>query len=387
MAIIEGDIDLTQNLDFYRKKPQKLLPANVSLKGRHDEPDSRLNIDNGSCYINTISSSNIQLYYNNNTERIYTLYRNRERSDYIDTYDDEPLFNSITISDSENYSDYSMTISSSNSISTTYTTRIRNINTVWEWMDDGWTTLKTKPKKFISSIEEKFKLWSARPKHEMIDSLHICYCYECGASFLSTSSSGKCKKCLREKQIKEKMNKVINKNRSGFHFNHIQRVDWYDGFDDIPWDIKPRGLELIRRHLYNLSHRKNREYRYGIPWFQELNTRIYDDYIEELQYGEKDYSSYLTNMGWIGIRRESSNNEGEIRLSNDTSIITTTTLNNQIIDSLETVEIREVHSDEELRDLSLSRRSESRHDDRIDSLITGWNRYNIIDIDDITYSV
>lgn len=384
MAIIEGDIDLTQNLDFYRKKPQKLLPANISLKGRHDEPDSKINIDNGSCYINTISNSSIQLYYNNTAERVYTIYnRNRNRYNYIDTYDDdEPLFNSITVSDSN---DYSMTISSSNTTSTIYTTRTQ-INTVWEWIDDNWTTLKTKSKKFISSLEEKFKLWSARPKHEMIDSLHICYCYECGTSFLSTSSNGKCKKCLQEEHIKEKMDKVINKNRFGFHFNHIQRVDWYDGFDDIPWDIKPRGIELMRRHLYNLSHNKNREYRYGIPWFQKLNTRIYDDYIEELRYGEKDYSSYLTNMGWIGIRREPSNNEGEIRLSNNTSVITTN-LNNQIIDSLETVELREIHNDEELRDLSLSRRSESRHDDRIDSLIDGWTRYNVIDIDNITYSV
>lgn len=367
MARIEGDIDLTQNLDFYRKKPQKLLPANVSLKGRHDsEPKSEINIVSGENL--TIQVSN--RIYRNDTSYIYDgYYNNHVNTISYNNYNS----NMFTIS-------YSDTTNTANNI--TYTTRLRNtINDTWEWIDDGWTTIKSKTKKFVSAIEDKFKLWSSRPKSEIKDSLFICYCYECGASFLSLSSSGKCKKCLREEQSKEKLDKAINRSGSRFRFNHIQRVDYYDGFDGVPWNEKPNGIGLLRNHLYGLSSRnRNREYRYGIPWFKDLNTRIYDDYIDELLNGEKDYSSYLTNMGWIGIRRETSNNnENNIRISND-NITTISAVESWI----EPIDIVEIHDDNELRDLSLSRRQESRHDDRIDSLITGWN---IINTDSLYYGI
>ena len=40
-----------------------------------------------------------------------------------------------------------------------------------------------------------------------------------------------------------------------------------------------------------------------VPWLKYLKSWSYSDYIEELELeGEKDYSNYLTDMGWLQIR-------------------------------------------------------------------------------------
>lgn len=391
MAIIEGDIDLTQNLDFYRKKPKKLLPANISLKGRQDEPELRINTDNINANIITSSSgAQIQLYYTNSQNYTYWTFDNNSTDNnevnYLDIYDydDNSLYTTsmreLDYDSTRSNTRVNITRSDSGDRISTYTFRSSYSS---DYITSGnWTTVKNKinqkSKSTIKSIENKFKLWTGRPKLEEKETVYICYCYNCGKSFLSTFESGICKDCLKEDQEKKSMLKVIRFQGSRFEFNHVDYTQDYDYFEGVPWMERSRSKNLI-------SYEEESRYRYGIPWFQKLNYRIYTDYIDELKYGDKDYSSYLTNMGWIGIHRQE-NDIGEINFTD--SLTTIQIGNNNIIDSIQSVQVEEVHSDEELERRSIRRSNNSiqirRHDDEIDSL-SSW--FNISDHDSLTYSI
>lgn len=365
MAIIEGDIDLTQNLDFYRKKPKKLLPDNVKLRGRKDVEENNISL----C---TSSGSSIQIYLNNNTNVTWTIRRNNENFQYIDIEDDVYIDTDNIVSENSSSSSlYTTTTNYSNNItySATYTTRFNYINTTSNIEDNSWTSIRGElNKKFgtlIESVENKFKLWLGRPKFEEKESLHLIHCYSCGEKFLSFSKTNNCcKKCSREKRINESMNRIVSRKGYRLILNHINRSQDYDMFDDIPWDNKPKNKRWISKYVNKFSSRNNEDYRYGIPWFQDLNSRIYEDYIEELKNGEKDYSSYLTNMGWIGIRRETVT-EG-IEINNDDSFF----------NEINPEDLTLINSDEELEQMSIQSSRNRRnyiHDDSIDSIISSFS--------------
>lgn len=380
MAIIEGDIDLTQNLDFYRKKPKKLLPANISLTGRKDLPKSRINTDIDNIIITSTSNTTIQIRYQNNSEWFnFPVNHNNDNEsyNYLEIYDDtndlyttssERNYNMISTSDSQ------ITINSYiSSNNTTYSFRYNDYIS-----DNNWITVKNKINKtkstIKSAIENKFKLWTGRPKLEEKESVHICCCYSCGKSFLSVFKSGICKDCLKEEEQLKSISKAIKFQGSNkFEFNHINYSQNYDYFNDIPWVERPKvtGWLQIRNHLKNLASGQ-REFRYGIPWFQKLNSRIYEDYIYELMNGEKDYSSYLTNMGWIGIQNQ----------QNDLSDI------DEFIDSIGVSEIEEVHSEEDIETRYIEIGNNSiqtlNYNDNIESIST-W--VNVSNDDDFLYYV
>ena len=348
MAVIEGDIDLTQNLDFYRKKPQKLLPVNVKLLGRQDVPESKINTSlDDKFYITTVSESSITVSYSNADSRYntWTIDRNNERFNYIDIDDgtlsvtmyDDPADSTISSIASVRYSVNDLYITTTSSSNVTNTISVRyNLD---DYIDDfSWTAAKKKiyKKKFgtLKDIKNVFSLWMGREPVEEKSSLILHECYSCSKLFLARPDFyGKCRECEREEELDKKRSIWCNINnvyKRSFNFFHVDRSDNYDYFDDIPWynvgdRNRPRNSVEARYMMYK---KNSSQRRYGIPWLQDLQSRIYDDYIEELLHGEKDYSSYLTNMGWIGISRQRDN---EI-----------------IIDSLQSTEIQEIHSDDDL---------------------------------------
>ena len=67
-------------------------------------------------------------------------------------------------------------------------------------------------------------------------------------------------------------------------------------FDFVPWSQK---LTLKRKERIGSNLRK-------IPWLSKLESRIFSYYESELRSTEEvDNSSYLTNMGWLGINEQS----------------------------------------------------------------------------------
>lgn len=261
---IEGDIDLTQNLDFYRKKPPMLLPKNVNL-GKHKE-------DN----LDTIFSSSFDgniTYYNNDTSTLH-----------IYNYDDSSIYSTNTIS-----------FNISNNISTTYnisstisTSTFDNIHI--SISNNDWTSMKKTVKRQI------FNLWDHIDKILPINLVSRCSkCHKLLLFANQFSRQGyicKCKSCERNKDIN-----FGQYHYNKFVFNTRDRSEEYEFYDIIPWENYFEDNDkssLWIRWSYSKNKRK-------IPWLRDLDSSIYDDYIEDLK-EEQDYSSYLTNMGWIGIR-------------------------------------------------------------------------------------
>ena len=78
-----------------------------------------------------------------------------------------------------------------------------------------------------------------------------------------------------------------------------------------PWDKKPEKdsefnyVPWSQKCTLKKSKNKGSKLR-KIPWLSKLESRIFGYYEEELRSTEEvDNSSYLTNMGWLGINEQS----------------------------------------------------------------------------------
>lgn len=301
MAEIKGDIDLTQNLDFYRKKPKKLLPANVNLS----RP-----IVKDKLTINNLSLTNYEFIIQHGRYSDYVTYNTYNNgisisnSDWGDTW--ETIYHNDISSISNSYSNSSIVVSTTEPngtiiSSTTYSIKLNYTNYSYS------NTLK--------KISEKlFSLWKHVEKKFMEkDSIKVVYCDNCGTMYITTENSKGyhlCKECNRLESALDKMLKYMD----GYGFiRKPERENYYGG---VPWD---NDNPYDKRNRVSFSGRgsSNR----AIPWLRHLNHRIYEDYMDELEGEEKNYDSYLTNMGWIGVRRNR---------------------NDEIDDELETITIQEV---------------------------------------------
>lgn len=271
MDRIRGDIDLTQNLDFYRKKPEMLLPKNVDLS--KDQSPSKINIDN---------SGDTYLTINYNDDMSYTNITNLDFSSY---------YNPDTIT--YNYSNNGLyTLTSTNSITFNYHYDRNNHSFRFNTFNrDMINTMNISFATKLSKYKEKaVKIWDhiikAEPKSIKAT------CSKCGKIILNPTSykhSQLCKSCGYKKDIR-----FGRFTFQGFKFYHKDRSDDYEYYDEIPWE---NSYDYETSYWSPFNRKRNRV---QIPWLQELSSRIYQDYIDDL-HEEKDYSSYLTNMGWLGI--------------------------------------------------------------------------------------
>ena len=235
--MIKGDIDLTENLDFYRDKQLPKLPSIVPWN-----KDCDLDLNTNYQHIGTINTiynntSTITIVNNENELSWNSMRRNSTISNYntsnwtiVSEYDIDDDYIGMEYDDeiiSHVYIDPSIT-----SITNTKSIKVSVNN--------------------IESINKENIFGHMREQKEIKSSIVHCR---------------NCNKVL----IRHKRNRFNLMTR-----NHYSYIPWFDKPKSIPERIK-------------------------IPWLRKLNSRIYDDYMRDLRYGEEDYSSYLTNMHWLGI--------------------------------------------------------------------------------------
>ena len=313
--MIKGDIDLTEKLDFYHDKPkEKLLPALPWKK------DNGLITENNNAFrwiYHQLSNTTLTVV-NNDLELSW----NSFDSDYYINYNYYPTTiantstnTTISISSSSNsYLMFDYNTWNNEPVVTYRNTTIpvpTNTNT-WDSLEISYEgqplTFKTKldvPKK--KSLDLPYKI---KPKEYIESSMR--HCNYCGKKFIKIckgQNSGYCKEC-EEKQHKKILSEKTYKNlkRASWHIDDHRKgyYVWEDGI--FPWDndgIYSHRDEIIEdavalRELKRRVGTSEQRLR-SIPWLSKLHSRIFNDYKEELENGEKDYSSYLTDMGWLGI--------------------------------------------------------------------------------------
>jgi hypothetical protein len=144
-------------------------------------------------------------------------------------------------------------------------------------------------------------------RNRMEDRSAFTYCANCGEKMIHKWSNEfvLCKRCamMREENTQSEITKkTLKKSRTTYlmelaHLKQQRSVRACMGRSfssffrrlPVPWDNDEDEIEIRGTTLSSL------------PWLDTLSSRIYGDYRDELRHGEKDYSEYLTNMGWLNI--------------------------------------------------------------------------------------
>ena len=311
---ISGDIDLTENLDFYRDKktlaektaPRRygLLPWKKFKPVKHDEINKE---PSNYAWSNWTDNSSFRITYN--SENGMALSSTVLNSG--DILDD--ISSGVTFYANESDVNYSTIYTTTN---TTYSSSINwysysnpeNVTTTFSLPNGSWYTIETDTSSIIDTYEVKntFKIGEYRPRFgEKLES---------------------CKLPEKKKSLQERV--MLNEYGWEVKDNIIRRMGFIEAIChkfSLPSPSLYRelyGRALSRRMRWNeedeeayvdnwlftgklnripLERRTEVFHSHGIPWFDNLNGRVIDDYLDELHGEEKDYSSYLTNMNWLGI--------------------------------------------------------------------------------------
>lgn len=256
--MIEGDIDLTTNLDFYHDKPkQKELPSIIPWKNN----EYKTVINNGFYSFNydpdILSSRTVS----------YTTFNNSSYNDILDemiissslSYSYETLYNTVT---------YSANINNNYTNDCSYIVDCNNKRMYISSID-------------TSNIDTTKNLfgYSSKPEYYKVSS-SFNKCYKCGSYHIGKYCN--CEKYDSDKYYRCKKqigkNKIIPNHKYSFCFKKI--IGMYSYFLGGGY----------KRFAYN----------HKIPWLSNLQSNEYDDYITDLN-EEQDYTEYLTNMRWLGI--------------------------------------------------------------------------------------
>lgn len=332
--MINGDIDLTENLDFYKDRPKledRYLP---SIPMAFKKAGLMVNE-------NTMSTATYGITFSSDDNSYYTTYNlnewniddgwttisevnSNEESASSSTRDQE-LEDEIvdSIVSSENNSAGNIIVDRDEGslyASTTYTMRInyttssgmytttsyhnnstisQDFDLVWarnriiDYYDscyDGisWTRIKSKK-------ENKNECpWSTRKPYE---NTYNDY-YQA-----IESMRGRKKKTMESSKAFEILQTV-----NGGFINYVKRrgAGRLKQLIDVFWD---EDRVLLPRPSIESRMKKESKSLYGrygdrlaeVPWLSKMLHRIRADYIDDVIYGDQDYTSYLTNMSWLGI--------------------------------------------------------------------------------------
>lgn len=284
---VTGDIDLTKGLDFYRQKqlltaPKKRLPwSNIRNEIAYDDnivetsyrdvtrwytttnmvDNNIINIDMSTFYPSTISSTNISSRsYTNSSSVSFSISYRTSRTSYEYRYD---LIDDNII---DNYTNMNITIDG-----------------------DCWC-------KSISSNNKKKKKFHLGDEKKRMIRKQFSRCCDCNniiIKYSRISNITRCRKCQNDLDYYTRILNIKKTIKKKKVYNLI--LDRFNRFrtTTIPWDNSE----------YRVFYKRHKKYKRSIPWLSNLDSRIYDYYMEELREGEKDYSEYLTNMHWIGVER------------------------------------------------------------------------------------
>ena len=282
--MIQGDIDLTTNLDFYRDKSKKVKRHHKLIPWENKQ--SKNKVSDSNCLLQSITyilrtndghliDNNYPVYYfNDSTNRFSTGYN-------IDYFEPQwttlnslsgtiSLYNTIT----ENFdNDYPYTTYSINSTLSNVYERIL--------VDQNTNTL------LYASVKEQNPIFKKKSKNTKTSILNHIYCEH------GEYSIGDCKYCKRK--FKKENNNAYKAIRMSSLLKKYRLEDNNEHALDV-LDILHKKKERNKKYGYR-SRRK-------IPWLRGLDDHVYNDYIDELLSGEeKDYSHYLTDMGWLRIHQ------------------------------------------------------------------------------------
>ena len=264
--MIDGDIDLTENLDFRKDKPDQYDSNKYELVPWKDgEVSDIIEISINDDYIfNHISTTTYTttISYTNTSPLLYNSYTNSNTGgsginmltngnpvSYTFTYNYNDILSSFTAYDN------SHSLQSYNNHDDIWITTNYNNNTIVKYVQTDHV------EKDIFGYDRKKKA-----EGKIIPICSVCnklgHEY-CNPYYDSIQSSSDIIKAL------------------GGRNRYIIIDDNY-----IPWDDK------------ELLHEKKEKR--SIPWLRNLINRIYDDYIKDL-FEEQDYTSYLTNYTWLRL--------------------------------------------------------------------------------------
>jgi len=272
--MVKGDIDLTENMDFYHDsdyKSQKKLPAEIPWKR-----DIK----------NKIKISNVDdVYHTMYIPDSYTY------SDIVDSlwWTSSPATltaNNVSYNNGPSTLNVSYTVTTNDNTTTYYTyaytnsSYTSNFGTYWydsydiiSDTDDG-LTIKWYPNKHYGDHVEESTNYPWYNKKRVPKTL----------SHLTFTSS----KDYKERKSDELSIDIIRKLKFAKKREHR-------GFSLFsPMSARAQILERKSKHSSDFDHK--------IPWLSKLSSRIREDYLDELRDEGKDYDSYLTNRSWLGLR-------------------------------------------------------------------------------------
>lgn len=315
--MINGDIDLTENLDFYKDRPKledRYLPS-IPMAFKKAGLMVNENTMSTATYGITFSSGDNSYYttynlnewniddgwttiseVNSNEELASTSTRDQELEDEIVDRDEGSLYPTTTYNMRINY-----TTASGMYTTTSYynnSTISQDFDLVWDSRNriidyynscyDGisWTRIKSKK-------ENKNECpWSTRKPYENTYN-----------DYYQTIESmrGRKKKTMETSKAFEISKTVIINYVKRRGVGRLKRL-LIDEFWDEDRVLLPRPsiesrMKKESKSLYG---------RYGdrlaeVPWLSKMLHRIRSDYIDDVIYGDQDYTDYLTNMSWLGI--------------------------------------------------------------------------------------
>lgn len=268
--MIEGDIDLTEKLDFYRDKEKKESNNKYYRKAlpwrKEKNQESISIISNLDPWSRSIS------YYTNIPAAITWTTLNNNIS--FDNY--TSIINAPITSSNTNYTTF---------YTTTYSTINNNYTGNIRWIDENsgvieydsiWNDDITIEEVNNLENEDYYIPLFGKPKKPKYKSPMV-YNTRCGCK----RTLGRCK---HYKEPKSDAFKNIRRRKQSLHEFTIGSYREYHNFIER-FKGKPNNSRKAR-----------------IPWLSKLKSWMYDDYMKDL-FSEQDYSSYLTNMGWLRIHR------------------------------------------------------------------------------------
>ena len=277
---IQGDIDLTEKLDFRVDKKEKLLPS-TELKSRalksmesvaeRSKLPASLDIPyiKNAIYYPAISTEDggvITYSFPHYTSTATNSFTFRTTNNWSwTTYPTE--FNTVSYYSNPEYIDpsYGITVSYTNS----------NVNNITTWNFKYDLGLEES----IASCEENFSLNDKREKDYSLN--RSCY----DNDFVLGDRRTK----LLADLTKMAFNSELIEDARGYYYD----PDHYQ-YQGILWDSK----EDEEDDPYSW----NQDVFDAIPWFDRMrNSRIRRDYIDSLNDVEQNFDSYLTNYSWLGL--------------------------------------------------------------------------------------
>ena len=349
--MIEGDIDLTEGLDFYREKKtledKVYLPAlrafnKMPWKKKSKKPPKNwlnrtlsdiqrledINRDNGlydTTYSNysTTNSSNWTLYVDDQPISVGTY----NYDDAIWMSNDSGLVSyciNQTTSNTNNWYSYYDIDNNSTSIS------IATGNHTLYWSNiNGTLEIDAKPVKkplfkyrelgdSLKNLLEKSVLDTCADckRHYFPTSRYSSICPECRKKEESESSENlrKMKKIFSNNDSKDVIERLIDKydlaywyGGNSWNWGKAFEEDYDDGFDtqsDLFIDCYIRGTKLDRIGVDRRDNPGEYNETRKVPWLRKLSLRNYDNYMKNLwdEYDEENME-YLTKMSWIGVKK------------------------------------------------------------------------------------